>query len=99
MSDICISKQVYQHNIQYYSSYSSVSFLEELVTCHILLFESLHDPFLLKKDIILYENIKNETITWEIDSLSRKIPYMNNMKIKAIRFSNDQEISSFLSLL
>lgn len=92
-----IYQKTYQHNLQYYSSQASISFLEELVSCRILIFESLHDSFLLKKDIIHYENIKDKNMKWETDILSRKNLFIDDKKIKALQFSNDDELSSFLT--
>ena len=92
-----IHQKIYQHNLQYYSSYASISFLEELVSCRILIFESLYDSFLLKKDIIQYENIKDKNMRWETDVLSRKNLFIDEKKVKALQFSNEDDLSSFLT--
>ncbi len=73
------------------------NFIDELINTKILIYNNLNEDSLKIKEIYNIENIK-ENINWEIEN-SLKIPYINNNKIKAIKFSDNNLnlISSYLS--
>ncbi len=75
----------------------SLSFIDEIVGSLIMVYEKNNENCLKLKDIYNFEEVK-DNIEWKIEN-SLKIPYINNQRIKAIRFnkSNINSIDKYIS--
>ena len=73
------------------------NFIDELMSCHIMIYIKFDENGLKMRDVYKYDDIK-DNIKWNIEN-NLKIPYLNDIKIKAIRFSknNLDQISNFVS--
>lgn len=78
--------------------YIEYNFIDELISCNILIYFKFEKIGLFLKDIYKYEDIKNENIEWKVEE-NMRIPYLNNKKILAIQFdkNNLDKLINYLS--
>ncbi len=64
----------------------NLSFVDELISSHIFVFDEVNDNYLLNKDIYVGDI---EKIEWREDNNGNKIPYVDGKRIKGIRCLDD----------
>ncbi len=65
------------------------NFVDEIISSYIMIYDIIENNCLKIKEIYNYEEIKNE-INWKIEN-SLKIPYLNNIRIKAMKFNKNNK--------
>ncbi len=85
-----VLKQYFKYNEK---NKEQLGLLDELLNLHILVFDKIDNSGLSCKNIYNYEDIKNNII-WDKD-----IPYINDVKIKAIKMNIDINVDKELYFL
>ncbi len=70
----------------------NMSFVDELISSRVFIFEEINENCLFKKDI--YDDCFDK-IEWKTEN-NIKIPYVNGKKIKAIRCNDVELVCKFL---
>ncbi len=67
-----------------------MSFLDELISLGIMIYDKNEEGYLKKTDILYNKDIREEEIDWKIEN-GYRIPYYSGKKIKSIKFEKDDE--------
>lgn len=75
-----------------------MSFLDELISLGIMIYDKNEEGYLKKTDIIFNKDIRLEELDWKIEN-GYRIPYYSGKKIKSIKFEKGDEdvIQNYIS--
>ncbi len=75
-----------------------MSFLDDLITCKIMIYKRFEDYGILYKQINKIRDIHKENLQWIIED-NKRIPYLNGKKIECLMFEENylNEIDNYIS--